>query len=50
MAQRLGLSEPEVIEGASHFLQEDQGTLIGERIAAWLANQPDSAEPQTTSP
>jgi haloalkane dehalogenase len=36
LAERLDLAEPEVIEGASHFLQEDQGTLIGERIAAWL--------------
>ena len=39
VAQRLGLSEPEVIEGASHYLQEDRGTQIGERIAAWLGDQ-----------
>ena len=36
VAERLGLTPPEEIEGASHFLQEDQGRLIGERIAAWL--------------
>ena len=40
VAERLGLSEPEVIEGASHFLQEDQGKLIGERIAGWLDPRP----------
>lgn len=28
--------EPDVIEGASHFLQEDQGPAIGARIAQWL--------------
>jgi haloalkane dehalogenase len=36
VASRLGLSEPEEISDASHFLQEDQGAQIGERIAAWL--------------
>lgn len=36
VAERLGLTAPEPIEGASHFLQEDQGAVIGERIAAWL--------------
>ena len=39
VAERLGMPEPEIIENASHFLQEDQGTLIGERIAAWLASE-----------
>ena len=24
------------VEGAGHFLQEDRGELLGERIAAWL--------------
>jgi haloalkane dehalogenase len=24
------------VEGAGHFLQEDRGTEIGKRIAAWL--------------
>lgn len=37
VAARLGLSEPEPVEGASHFLQEDRGAEIGERIATWLA-------------
>ena len=36
LAERLGWPEPEPIPGASHFLQEDQGELIGRRIAAWL--------------
>jgi haloalkane dehalogenase len=36
-AERLGRGEPEVIPDASHFLQEDQGELIGRRIAEWLA-------------
>ena len=35
-AAAIGRPEPEVIEGASHFLQEDQGALIGARIAEWL--------------
>jgi len=35
-AAAIGAPEPEIIEGASHFLQEDRGTEIGERIAAWL--------------
>ena len=37
LAERIGWPEPEVIKGASHFLQEDQGERIGRRIAAWLA-------------
>jgi pimeloyl-ACP methyl ester carboxylesterase len=28
-----------VIEGASHFLPEDQGEAIGRTIADWLARQ-----------
>jgi hypothetical protein len=24
------------VEGAGHFLQEDQGSWLGERIAGWL--------------
>ncbi len=39
VAERLNLTPPETIENASHFLQEDQGTQIGERIAAWLGEQ-----------
>jgi haloalkane dehalogenase len=35
-AEAIGRDAPEVIEGASHFLQEDAGPQIGERIAAWL--------------
>ena len=40
VAERLGLSPPEPIADASHFLQEDRGEQIGKRIAAWLAEQP----------
>ena len=36
LAARLDWPEPEIIPAASHFLQEDQGEMIGERIAAWL--------------
>jgi haloalkane dehalogenase len=36
VAARLGLPEPEKIPDASHFLQEDQGRMIGERIRDWL--------------
>ena len=39
VAGRLNLSPPETIANASHFLQEDQGVLIGERIAAWLGER-----------
>ena len=39
-AAAIGAPEPEVIENASHFLQEDQGQAIGERIVAWLAASP----------
>jgi haloalkane dehalogenase len=35
-AQAIGRDEPEVIENASHFLQEDAGPQIGARIAEWL--------------
>jgi haloalkane dehalogenase len=35
-AKAIGAPEPEVIENASHFLQEDAGEEIGQRIAAWL--------------
>ena len=36
LAELIGAPEPEVIPDASHFLQEDQGELIGKRIAGWL--------------
>jgi haloalkane dehalogenase len=39
-AQRLGRGEPELIPEASHFLQEDQGELLGRRIADWLGSAP----------
>jgi haloalkane dehalogenase len=32
----IGRDAPHVIEGAGHFLQEDQGEEIGRRIAEWL--------------
>lgn len=35
-AEVLGRPEPEVVENASHFLQEDAGEEIGRRIAEWL--------------
>src|SRR3954449_7495937 len=35
-AQAIGRDEPEVIQNASHFLQEDAGPQIGARIAEWL--------------
>jgi haloalkane dehalogenase len=35
-AEAIGAPEPEPIENASHFLQEDAGEEIGQRIAAWL--------------
>ena len=38
LASRIGREPPQVIEGASHFLQEDAGPEIGRRIADWLAS------------
>jgi pimeloyl-ACP methyl ester carboxylesterase len=35
-AAAIGRSAPRVIDDASHFLQEDQGPLIGTLIAEWL--------------
>ena len=35
-AQAIGREPPRPIEHASHFLQEDQGPLIGGLIAEWL--------------
>jgi haloalkane dehalogenase len=35
-AEAIDAPEPEIIEGASHFLQEDRGEAIGERIVSWL--------------
>jgi haloalkane dehalogenase len=36
-AAAIGREPPEVIDGASHFVQEDAGERIGRRIAEWLA-------------
>lgn len=36
-AESLGCPPPRVIEDAAHFLQEDQGPLLGALIAEWLA-------------
>jgi pimeloyl-ACP methyl ester carboxylesterase len=38
-AQALGTEIAHVIAGAGHFLQEDAGPEIGERIADWLGTQ-----------
>lgn len=38
LSAKLGWPEPEIIPAASHFLQEDQGELIGQRIVEWLAH------------
>jgi len=35
-AAAIGRPEPEIIANASHFLQEDAGEAIGQRIASWL--------------
>ena len=32
-----GAGEPEIVAGAGHFLQEDQGPLLGRRIARFVA-------------
>jgi haloalkane dehalogenase len=37
-AAAIGREKPRTIENASHFLQEDQGPLIGELIAEWLSS------------
>jgi haloalkane dehalogenase len=36
-ASELGRPAPQLIEGAGHFLQEDQGAQVGAIIADWLA-------------
>ena len=35
-AESIGRDSPRPIPDASHFLQEDQGPLIGRLIADWL--------------
>jgi haloalkane dehalogenase len=37
-AEAIGAGEPQIVDGASHFLQEDAGGDIGRRIAAWLGS------------
>jgi len=37
-AEAIGREAPQVVANASHFLQEDAGPEIGERIAAWLSS------------
>jgi pimeloyl-ACP methyl ester carboxylesterase len=37
-ADMIGRERPRKIEDASHFLQEDQGPLIGRLIADWLGS------------
>jgi haloalkane dehalogenase len=37
LAEKFNAPPPRVIEDAGHFLQEDQGQLIGSLIADWLA-------------
>jgi pimeloyl-ACP methyl ester carboxylesterase len=34
--EAIGAPPPRLIEGASHFLQEDAGEQIGRLIAEWL--------------
>jgi haloalkane dehalogenase len=41
-AAAIGTEVAHVIEDASHFLQEDAGTRIGELIADWLSSDPDA--------
>jgi haloalkane dehalogenase len=38
LAGALGWPAPHVVEGAGHFLQEDQGALVGSLIADWLGS------------
>jgi len=37
-AESIGRAPPRTIESASHFLQEDQGPLIGSLLADWLTD------------
>jgi haloalkane dehalogenase len=37
-AEAIGREKPRTIQNASHFLQEDQGPLIGGLIAEWLSS------------
>ena len=42
LAAAIGAPEPEFIENASHFLQEDAGEEIGQRVSSFVAS-PDSS-------
>ena len=45
-AERIPGADPaETIPGAGHFLQEDQGELVGERIARWLRAESAAGAP-----
>ena len=44
-AQAIHAPAPETVAGAGHFLQEDQGEWIGNRIAEWLASPESVPEP-----
>jgi haloalkane dehalogenase len=39
-AEALGREAPRIVPDAGHFLQEDEGELIGATIADWLGSQP----------
>lgn len=41
VSRQLGFPPPHMIEGASHFLQEDAGEEIGTVIAGWLSQDSD---------
>ena len=43
-AASIGRQVDELIPSAGHALPEDQGPLVGERIAAWLADLPETRE------
>jgi haloalkane dehalogenase len=36
LASALGQPAPRLVPDAGHFLQEDQGALVGDEIARWL--------------
>jgi haloalkane dehalogenase len=38
-AAAIGRPPPRIVQDAGHFLQEDQGPLLGELITDWLASQ-----------
>ncbi len=46
-AESIGQQKPRTIADASHFLQEDQGPLIGALIADWLTGRLSLSPPRT---